>query len=83
MEQSLSQMETYCIAKILQSAIFSPDNGLFYGCQFCKYQTECMPNGPHPEMVFDRIRQKLQDITSVDLDMFFKPDKFTDLPKLN
>lgn len=34
----LTEQEAHCIARLLQSAIFSPDHNLFAGCRFCKYQ---------------------------------------------
>lgn len=79
-----SDMEIYCIAKILQSAIFSyavnGASGIFYGCRYCKYKNECMPEGvPHKDMMIDKLRRKLQKHTGVDLDCFTKSNKFTDI----
>jgi len=84
---TLSDIETYCIAKIFQSVIFSDEfnNGgtsLFYGCQFCKYQKECMPDGKtHSNMIFDRLRIKLGENAGVDLSCWSHQDKFKDLEK--
>lgn len=79
-----SDMEIYCMAKILQSAIFADTSndasGIFYGCRYCKYKKECMPNGvPHNDMIIDKLRKKLQKHTDVDLDYFTKSNKFTDI----
>ncbi|MCI9085642.1 MAG: hypothetical protein HFE51_04365 [Clostridia bacterium] len=78
-KQQLSDAEIYCAAKILQSVIFAPGHTLFYGCRYCKHKEECMPeHKPHPDMIFDRLRKDLQNITGVDLDMMSKVDKFQD-----
>lgn len=75
----LPEEELYCIAKILQSIIFSPNRSIFYACNYCKLQKKCMPdNIPHPDMFFDRLRKDLQQITGVDLDILVKADKFQD-----
>lgn len=82
----LTDIEIYCIAKLLQSALFSghftenEETNIFYGCKHCKYQRECMPDKkPHSDMVIDRMRKKLQDITAVNLDYFVEKDKFIDI----
>lgn len=75
----ITEKELYCAAKVLQSVIFSPQHELFYGCQCCKFQKECMPDKkPHPDMIFDKLRKDLQNITGVDLDIMAKTDKFRD-----
>ncbi len=82
--KAFEDIEIYCIAKTLQSAIFSDKfdgtSGIFYGCQYCKYREECMPNGvPHENMIHDKVRKKLQNLTDVDLDLFVIPNKFIDI----
>lgn len=82
-EKELTRQELYCMAKIFQSVLFSPDGGMFYGCRFCKIVDECAPDKkPHDDMIFDRIRVKLQEITAVDLSPFSTSscdDKFLDV----
>ena len=77
--EELDNQELYCIAKVLQSILFSKEKSIFYGCRYCKNKKICMPdNIPHSDMIFDHIREKLQRITAVDLDPFYKPEKFLD-----
>ena len=78
-KQQLSEAEIYCAAKILQSVIFSPGHTLFYGCEYCRYRKECMPDKkPHPDMIFDKLRENLHAITGVDLELINSPFKFQD-----
>lgn len=71
--------ELYCVAKVLQSVLFSADHSLFYGCQFCKIREKCMPdNKVHSNMFFDKARVSLQKVTEVDLDLWEKENKFFD-----
>ena len=58
----LSEKELHCVARLLQSAIYS--DGLFRGCRFCKYRCAKEKDlAPH----FDILRQKLYEMTGVDL----------------
>lgn len=64
----LTQDELYCVAKTLQGQIFG-DGSFYYGCRHCKIQkTKCAPdNKPRPDMYIDRVRDKLMEITGVEL----------------
>lgn len=78
---NLTKRDTYCIAKLLQSAFFSqnftddkqPD--FFYGCSFCKFSGDCKNNN---FAQWDRIREVLEKQTGVDLDLWERPNKFAD-----
>lgn len=76
----LTHKELYCVAKVLQSVLFSDDKGLFHGCNFCKHQKECMPDGiPHPRMIFDKARISLAKTTAVNLNTMHKRNVFDDI----
>ena len=76
-DEKLTDIELYCLAKTFQSVIFA--DKLFHGCTYCKYQKECMPDKKvHSNMIFDRVRKKLQHITAVDLSQLDHKDKFSD-----
>lgn len=81
----LSDIEAYCLAKALQSVLFSDEfndgnSNLFYGCRFCKYQKECSSGEKlHSNMIFDRLRSKLGKAAGVDLSLWSHQEKFKDL----
>lgn len=67
----LTKHEAHCIARLLQSAIFSPDHNLFAGCRFCKYQciryVDDDEQGSLELPRYDDIMKKLMDVTGVDV----------------
>lgn len=68
----LTEQEAHCIARLLQSAIFSPDHDLFAGCRFCKYPC-AKESGTWCDMHlvdlprYDAVMHKLMEETGVDL----------------
>lgn len=76
----LTNSELYCCAKILQSVLYSDDNGLFHGCNKCKFLSDCMSaNAPNNNMIFDSVRKKLQQITTVNLSVIHQQNIFDDV----
>ena len=65
-DKRLLDQDLHCITRILQSTLYA--DSIFYGCQYCKYNNDCFPNGTvkNHNMHFDEIRDKLQDITGID-----------------
>lgn len=65
----LTKQEAHCIARLLQSAIFSPEHGLFDACSYCKYKCfQEIDNGQGVKMPqFDLLLRKLMNETGVDL----------------
>lgn len=68
----LTEQEAHCIARLLQSAIFSPDHEIFAGCRFCKYP--CMKEaGKWDDMSlvnlprYDEVMSKITNGTGVDV----------------
>ncbi len=63
----LTDKDLHCVSRLLQSSIFA--ESIFYGCNYCKYKNDCFDEAePKEEMYIDMLRQKLQDITGIDLD---------------
>lgn len=64
----MNDKDLICLSRIIQSALFENDIGIFYGCQFCVYSSECSSTFIQKRKIhFDTLREKLQDITEVDL----------------
>nr|DAZ68648.1 MAG TPA: hypothetical protein [Caudoviricetes sp.] len=68
----LTKREAHCIARLLQSAIFSPDHEIFAGCRFCKYQ--CVKDAGKWDdknmvdlPVYDAVMRRLMIQTGVDV----------------
>lgn len=58
----------HCMARIIQSAAYSPNESIFYRCSFCKYKDGCMPNRKPILQDYDVILEKLQCRTSVNME---------------
>ncbi|MCD7853909.1 MAG: hypothetical protein LUG15_08045 [Oscillospiraceae bacterium] len=46
--------ELYCVAKLIQGILWGDEEsgcGAFYGCNFCKYFSECMTILPDGQMI--------------------------------
>lgn len=63
--QKLDEKDLYCIARMLQSVLFS--DSLFYGCNYCRYRSKCFEGDKPAATHLEEVRRKLQDITEVDL----------------
>lgn len=64
----LNDVDLHCISRIIQSALFARERGIFYGCKFCKYSWNCGEMSSHlGNTHFNIIRKKLQDATDVEL----------------
>ena len=68
----LTKQEAHCIARLLQSAIFSPDHEIFAGCRFCKYP--CMKEAEKWDDMslvnlprYDEVMSKITNGTGVDV----------------
>lgn len=66
----LNEKDLMCIARILQGAIYA--DSLFYHCGCCQYKTECFPKTEelHIKYHFLKVREKLQEITGIELSVF-------------
>lgn len=61
----LSEKDLHCIARILQGCIYT-DGDMFHCCKYCNYGRECTAEVKEKHTFhFDRVREKLQDITGV------------------
>lgn len=61
-ENNLTEQDLHCMARILQSRIFVPNETLYYGCQYCKYSYDCLINKNNN---FSKLRKRLEDATGV------------------
>ena len=80
-KSDLTDQDIYCIARIIQSAIFG-DN-MMHGCQYCRYLKECVNSlAVGGCMHIDDVRKKLGEITKLDLRYRYNPNdlagKFAD-----
>ena len=57
----LNEQEAHCLARFLQSALFAGEQGLYTGCEYCKYQCN-----NEKEMRIDSIKRRLSEETGVD-----------------
>lgn len=67
----LNQKDLHCIARILQSVLFT-EGEIFYACEkYCQYREQCSKEyGAGKTLYFiNEVRPKLQDITGVYLGM--------------
>lgn len=75
MNQIINDKDLMCASRIIQSALFENGTGILYGCESCIYSEQCFnqlkENG---EMYIDSLREKLQEITGVNLDYHYNPD---------
>lgn len=71
----VNDVDLHCISRIIQSALFAGERGIFYGCRFCKYSLNCGKMSSHlGNTHFNMIRRKLQDATDVELSGYYNPD---------
>ena len=68
-KNQLTDKDLHCIARMLQSVLFAEN--IFYGCNFCKYKNECFQGNTVNNMNDTHVRKKLQEITGINLDLFF------------
>lgn len=61
----LNEQEAHCLARLIQSAAYGKDEGIFVGCNYCKYK--CWQSGENIAPGFNEICQKLMIETGVDL----------------
>ena len=61
----LNEQEAHCLARLIQSAAYGKDEGIFVGCNYCKYK--CWQSEKNIAPRFNEICQKLGDETGVDL----------------
>ena len=69
-QEELTKDELCCIARFYQSVIFKGE--LFGYCKHCRLYSECAKDINN--MMFDKLRIKLEKITGVHLRMF-EPDE--------
>ena len=62
---NMGDKDLHCAARIIQSALFA--DSIFYGCNFCKYKNECFAERIPGDMYFDKLREKLQGLTGIDI----------------
>ncbi|MCI8629042.1 MAG: hypothetical protein HFE57_05995 [Firmicutes bacterium] len=68
----LDKQDTICITRVLQSVLFKNGIGMFFACQYCEYQPQCieaLKQGNTSKFHFNVVRKKLQAITGLDLDI--------------
>lgn len=75
----LTDMDLYCIARMLQSSFQAPEQESIdntyrplYGCMYCKYAFECCPSG-RPSIHFKKVFGKLKTLTGVSIGTY-KPE---------
>lgn len=56
--------ELHCIARIIQSSFYAPNDSPFYGCQYCKYGLDCKDAN---DCRWDLVRDKIEEATGVKL----------------
>jgi len=73
----LSEMDLYCIARLIQSSFQAPDQETIdntyrplYGCMYCKYSLKCHEPGV-TQLNFRKVFDKLNTLTGVSLGTHF------------
>lgn len=70
-DDTLTEQDLHCIARILQGVIF--EDSLFFGCNYCHFQKECQKGGECAGH-FDVIRKKMERITGLYFGYLYNPD---------